>query len=205
MIERSCFRLVSVVLLPADFPAHSTCSTTPRAPTESPSATGRRSSQESRFAAPVCERLEIGNGATIADIGAGNGRDTWVFASIVGDAGNVYSEEIEQQKCTAIEKEAKSKGLKQVEAVLGTDSDPKLPPGKVDMAFMHFVYHHFSKPRQMLQSIWHGLKPGGYLVIVDQRLGTLQDWVPRGTSGQASLDSRDDRRPRSSRIGVPCL
>jgi len=48
----------------------------------------------------------------------------------------------------------------------------------VDMAYMNRVYHHFSKPREMLQGIWRALKPGGYLVIVDQRLGTLQDWVP---------------------------
>jgi SAM-dependent methyltransferase len=31
----------------------------------------------------------------------------------------------------------------------------------------------------MLQGIWRALKPGGYLMIVDQRLGTLTDWVPR--------------------------
>ena len=67
----------------------------------------------------------------------------------------------------------------QVEAVLGTDSSPRLPADTVDMAFMHHVYHHFSKPREMLRGIWQSLKPGGYLVIVDQRLGTLVDWVPR--------------------------
>ncbi|MHB8897539.1 MAG: methyltransferase domain-containing protein, partial [Thermoguttaceae bacterium] len=57
--------------------------------------------------------------------------------------------------------------------------DPGLPADAVDMAYMNRVYHHFSQPREMLQGIWHGLKPGGYLVVVDERLGTLTDWVPR--------------------------
>lgn len=43
---------------------------------------------------------------------------------------------------------------------------------------MRRVYHHFSKPREMLRGILHGLRPGGLLVIVDQHRGTLRDWVP---------------------------
>ena len=54
-----------------------------------------------------------------------------------------------------------------------------LPADSIDMAFMHLVYHHLSEPREMLQGIWRALKPGGHLVIVDQRRGTLVDWVPR--------------------------
>lgn len=127
----------------------------------------------------ICDRLDVGTGKTIADIGAGNGRDSWVFADVVGESGKVFSEEIEQGKCTAIEKGAKERNLTQVQAVLGTPTSPQLPAKSVDMAFMHYVYHHVSKPKEMLQGIWHALQPGGYLVIVDQRLGTLTDWVPR--------------------------
>ena len=39
--------------------------------------------------------------------------------------------------------------------------------------------HHFAKLREMLRGIWRGLKPGGSLVIVDQRRGTRRDWIPR--------------------------
>ena len=44
----------------------------------------------------LADRLEVRPGATIADIGAGNGRDTWVFAEIVGQQGRVFAEEITQ-------------------------------------------------------------------------------------------------------------
>jgi len=132
----------------------------------------------------VVASLGLGEGSRIADIGAGGGRDTWVFASIVGASGAVYAEEIIEEKVKTLRQEAQQRGLAQVRAVLGRDDDPCLPSGAVDMAFMHHVYHHLTKPREMLRAIWQALKPGGYFVVVDQRLGTLQDWVPREERGK---------------------
>ena len=127
----------------------------------------------------IAKRLDVGAGATIADIGAGNGHDTWTFAGIVGERGRVFAEEIEDGKTKKIQEEAKKRELPQVRAVQGKATDPLLPADSVNMAYMNRVYHHFSKPREMLQGIWRALKPNGYLVIVDQHLGTLTDWVPR--------------------------
>jgi len=127
----------------------------------------------------IADRLGVGPGSVVADIGAGSGRDTWTFAEIVGESGTVFAEEIDKGKTTAIEKAAGERGLPQVKAVLGAVTDPLLPPDTVDMAYMHYVYHHVSKPREMLQGIWKALKPGGHLVIVDRHFGTLTDWVPR--------------------------
>ncbi|MGE0755572.1 MAG: class I SAM-dependent methyltransferase, partial [Pirellulaceae bacterium] len=131
----------------------------------------------------IASHLQVGAGAVIADIGAGSGSDTWVFADIVGPMGKVVSEEIDEGKVASIKEGATQKKLTQVEAVLGTTSDPALPANSVNMAFMHFVYHHVTQPREVLRGIWKGLKPGGYLVVVDQRLGTLIDWVPRADRG----------------------
>ena len=127
----------------------------------------------------IAERLGVGPGSVIADIGAGKGRDTWTFADIVGEDGKVFAEEIAESNTRAIQEEVEKRKLSQVQVVLGTPTDPLLPPDSVDMAFMHHVYHHVSKPREMLRGIWKSLKPGGHFVIVDQRLGTLADWVPR--------------------------
>ncbi len=137
------------------------------------------SQQRDQSLRQIAERLGVGAGSVIADIGAGGGRDSWTFADIVGESGKVYSEEIEEGKTNKIKEDAEKRGLAQVQAVLGKPDDPGLPSGSVDMAFMHLVYHHVSQPHEMLQGIWKALKPGGYYVIVDQRLGTLQDWVPR--------------------------
>ena len=127
----------------------------------------------------IVSHLGLSEGAVIADIGAGGGRDSWVFAKIVGETGTVYAEEIFENKVESLASEAKKKGLSQVRAVLGRSDDPCLPANTVDFAFTCHVYHHFAKPRQMLRGIWRALKPGGHLVVVDRRLGTLRDWVPR--------------------------
>jgi len=123
--------------------------------------------------------LGLGEGSTVADIGAGGGRDTWVFAEIVGEKGTVFAEEIVENKVKSLKTEAEKKGLNQVSAVLGRSDDPCLPPDSVDLVFLYHVYHHFAKPREMLRGIWRTLRPGGHLAVVDRNRGTLRDWVPR--------------------------
>jgi SAM-dependent methyltransferase len=121
----------------------------------------------------------VNAGSVIADIGAGNGRDSWVFAKIVAETGRVFAEEITPGTVDSLKKESEAKGLKQVHPILGRTDDPCLPSESVDLAYMNHVYHHLAKPREMLRGIWRGLKPDGYLVVIDQRRGTLRDWVPR--------------------------
>jgi len=131
----------------------------------------------------LAERFGIGPGKTVADIGAGSGRDSWVFAEIVGPEGTVFAEEIAEGKVEAISKGAQERKLAQVKPVLGRVDDPRLPEETVDLAFMHYVYHHVTRPREMLRGIWRALKPGGYFVVVDRHRGTLRDWVPREARG----------------------
>lgn len=62
---------------------------------------------------------------------------------------------------------------------MGRKDDPCLPSNSVDLVYMNHVYHHLAKSREMLRGIWHALRPGGHLVVVDRQLGTLHDWIPR--------------------------
>jgi len=127
----------------------------------------------------LVSHLGLSEGSVIADIGAGNGRDTWVFAEIAGETGKVFAEEIAEDKVKSLKDSAEKKNLAQVIAMLGSSVSPCLPSDYVDLIYMNRVYHHFAKPREMLRGIWRSLRPGGYLVIVDQRRGTLRDWPPR--------------------------
>lgn len=179
MIHRSC-RLLLLCLLIATIAVSSVLAQQHDAPAKKQKPRPKKNPQlRAKSLRAIAERLGVGPGSVIADIGAGKGRDTWIFADIVGKDGRVLAEEITEKNTQAIEKEVKKRKLPQVQVVLGTPTDPLLPRRSVDMAFMHYVYHHVSKPRQMLKGVWRSLKPGGYFVIVDQRLGTLVDWVPR--------------------------
>jgi predicted methyltransferase len=51
--------------------------------------------------------------------------------------------------------------------VKGTETDPKLPEGAVDVVLALDVYHHFDYPDKMLAAIHKSLKPGGKLVVVE--------------------------------------
>lgn len=144
---------------------------------------GRRSSEESRnrraeALQALCEKLGVSEGGAVADIGCGGGRDSFVFAEIVGPRGAVFAEEIDAGKLERVLDESTERELFQVIPVLGQSTDPRLPDGKVDLIYMHRVFHHFSRPRSMLRSFWFDLRPGGHLVIVDQNEGPLRDWTP---------------------------
>jgi SAM-dependent methyltransferase len=137
----------------------------------------RRSADRAAELRAICQRLGVGEGATIADIGCGKGNDTFVFASVVGPQGAVFAQEINAKSLTETRDGAKKRKLSQIVPVLGQSDDPRLPNGQVDMIYMHFVFHHFSEPGAMLRTMWLDLKPGGYLTIVDRQKGPLTDWV----------------------------
>ena len=66
----------------------------------------------------LVSHLGLGEGSVIADIGAGNGKDTWVFAEIVGETGKVFAEEIDEDKVKSLKDSAEKKNLAQVIARL---------------------------------------------------------------------------------------
>ena len=60
-------------------------------------------------------------------------------------------------------------GVKNIETVLGTESDPRLDPASVDLILLVDAYHEFSYPREMGLAMANALKPGGRLVLIEYR------------------------------------
>ena len=120
-------------------------------------------------------------GMAIADIGAGSGLFTVLFAHEVGPTGRVYAVDIAREFIAGIEQRSREEGLKNVVGILSADDDAKLAPASVDIAFVCDAYHHFARPEPMLASISRGLRTGGALVIVDfeRRPGQSPDWILR--------------------------
>jgi SAM-dependent methyltransferase len=126
----------------------------------------------------LCEQLEIGPGAVVADVGCGEGVDTFFFADIVGGRGTVLAQEIDPAMLKKIVETAERRGRHQVVPVLGQTDDPHLPDGCANLVFLNRVFHHLAHPQAMLKQLRADLKPGGWLVIVDQQKGPLTDWAP---------------------------
>ncbi|MCS6862789.1 MAG: class I SAM-dependent methyltransferase [Abditibacteriales bacterium] len=105
----------------------------------------------------------------VADIGAGSGFITFRLAALV-PKGKVYAVDIQPEMLDIIRQRMKDKKIENVEPVLGTITDPNLPPNSVDLILMVDVYHEFSHPYEMTQAMVRALKPGGRLVFVEYRL-----------------------------------
>ncbi len=143
------------------------------------SAKSDKSKERAKSLAAVCSRLGAGQRLGGRRYRCGRRPGHLGFCRLGGRNGNrLLSRGRGRDKVESLKNEAKKKGLSQVRAVQGRSDDPGLPAASVDMAYLHYVYHHFAKPREMLRGIWRSLKPGGYLVVVDKQLGTLQEWVP---------------------------
>jgi predicted methyltransferase len=121
----------------------------------------------------------VKRGMRVADIGAGTGLYTLLFARAVGPAGQVYAVDISPTFVDNILRRARGEDLANVAVVVNTQNDTRLAPNSVDLAFVCDTYHHFEQPRAMLASIHRALKPGGALVVIDfERIpGKSSNWV----------------------------
>jgi len=113
--------------------------------------------------------LKIAKGATVADIGAGNGYITWRLAERVGPSGKVYANDIQPEMLRMLRRNMEQRKLNNVETVLGTIDDPKLPANSLDLVILVDVYHELSEPQKMLRKIREALKADGRLVLLEYR------------------------------------
>jgi ubiquinone/menaquinone biosynthesis C-methylase UbiE len=113
--------------------------------------------------------LGIAKGATVADIGAGNGYMTWRLAERVGPAGKVFANDIQPEMLAMLHRNMERRKLKNVETVLGALDDPRLPANTLDLVLLVDVYHEFGEPQKMLRKIREALKPDGRLALVEYR------------------------------------
>ncbi|MDF5730826.1 MAG: class I SAM-dependent methyltransferase [Rhizonema sp. PD38] len=104
----------------------------------------------------------------VADVGAGTGFFSFRIAPQL-TAGKVLAVDIQPEMLDIIKSFEKEKKITNVETVLGTVSNPNLPPESIDLALMVDAYHEFSYPREMMQEIVRALKPGGRVVQVEYR------------------------------------
>jgi len=114
--------------------------------------------------------LKIKPGDHIADIGAGSGYYSLKLANIVGEKGKVYAIDVQPEMIAIIRAKMKKQGVNNIEPILCTELDPKLPASAIDLIFMVDVYHELAYPYEVIEKLLAALKPGGRLVFVEFRL-----------------------------------
>ena len=129
--------------------------------------------------AKIAALVNATDGMRIADVGAGTGLFTLMFATKVGTNGVVHAVDIAPKFVEHCEALAKSRGLQNVRGVVCTERSVELPPASCDVAFVCDTYHHFEYPRSTLASIHAALRSGGELIVVDfiRIPGQSRPWI----------------------------
>ncbi|HEY0710436.1 MAG TPA: methyltransferase domain-containing protein [Polyangia bacterium] len=115
----------------------------------------------------IVEKSGIRSGMQVADVGAGTGLFSLLFAEAVGPTGRVYAVDIIPKFLAHTAARAKKAGFRNLETRLGSERSVELPANSVDVVFLCDAYHHFEYPRSMNASMWKALRPGGTLVLID--------------------------------------
>jgi ubiquinone/menaquinone biosynthesis C-methylase UbiE len=113
--------------------------------------------------------LDIRPGQVVADIGAGSGYYAVRLAKAVGPTSRVYATDIQPEMLALIKRRIDATPMPNIELVLGTPTDTRLPDGAIDLALMVDVYHELAEPQVFLRSVKRALKPGGRLVLIEFR------------------------------------
>ena len=127
----------------------------------------------------IARACEFSDAMDIADVGAGTGLFTFLFAQDVGSDGTVFAVDIAPTMLEHIREKAAQRGMTQVQPVLGTVRECNLPESSVDAVFACDTYHHFNYPMTTLASLRTALRPGGTLIVVDfERIeGVSREWT----------------------------
>ena len=116
----------------------------------------------------VVEALDLQPNNIVADIGAGTGYMSFRMANLLPE-GKVFAVDIQPEMLDALNFLKQENNVTNVEAVLGTETNPQLPDENIDLALMVDAYHEFEYPREMMERIVRSLKPGGKVVLVEYR------------------------------------
>ncbi len=118
----------------------------------------------------MVKQLKVQPGWMVCDLGAGNGFYTLKLAKLVGEKGRVLAVDIQPQMLEMLKVRAARENISNIDLILATTVDPKLPEGKLDMVLLVDTYHELSNPVEVLVAVRKSLKPKGRLALVEFRL-----------------------------------
>jgi len=120
----------------------------------------------------VVAALALPADAVVADIGCGPGVFALPFARACPD-GYVLAVDVEPRQLDALRERLLAEDVANVVPVLGSYSDPHLPPGRVDLIFVADTYHHLEDRVAYFERLARALAPGGRLALVEYLPGDL--------------------------------
>lgn len=115
----------------------------------------------------VLMALDLKEGETVADIGAGSGYFALRLAAHVGGKGTVWAVDIDPEMIRHLNRRVREKGAWNVRTVLAPPDDPLLPDASVDRFFICDTWHHIENQAGYLALMKRMLRPGGQVIMID--------------------------------------
>jgi ubiquinone/menaquinone biosynthesis C-methylase UbiE len=133
----------------------------------------------------IIEQAYVGEGMTVADIGAGAGYYAILLARTVGDFGKVYAIDVQAELLSKIKREAdkyKFGNIGLIAADVEKDGATGLEDGSVDRIFLANVFFQLDDKDGALRECKRILKKNGRVVLVEwqdsfSQLGPHSDHV----------------------------
>ncbi len=109
----------------------------------------------------ILAALQLRPGLTVADVGAGTGFFSLMFADAVGPSGWTFAVDISPRFIQHIGETSVARHVENLSPVLCDTKSVRLPPNSVDVVFVCDTYHHFEFPEETLKSIHTALRKSG--------------------------------------------
>jgi imidazolonepropionase-like amidohydrolase/predicted methyltransferase len=117
----------------------------------------------------VLDVMGLRPGDVVADVGAGSGYYARRIAKRVLPGGKVYASDIQSEMLVLLSQLAAEEGIRAIETIQGTSTDPRLPEGALDWILLADVYHEMEYFELMLVRMRDALAAGGRVALVEYR------------------------------------
>ena len=116
-------------------------------------------------------RVGLGGGMRVVEIGCGSGNIACWVAEQVGPSGSVVGIDNSAEQVAQARRQAKTRGLSNIEFQVADAYSPRLPEGSFDVAYCRLVLMHLAEPRRALEQMRRLVRPGGRVVCEEMDLG----------------------------------
>lgn len=116
----------------------------------------------------LMDSLPLEPDSVVVDLGAGSGYFSIPIAARLPE-GRVVAVDIQQEMLDRLERRAGDAGVANIDLLLATETDPRIPENTADLVLIVDAYHEFSHPREVMLGVAGGLKPGGLLYLLEYR------------------------------------